>query len=56
MTPVGGIMVTVTLFAVAVTAVFGADDVCFLKRRAGKRVRAREVKRGRGRGRKEEEE
>ena len=35
MTPVGGIVVTVTLFAVAMTTVFGADDVCFLECRAG---------------------
>lgn len=37
MTPVGGIVVTVALFAVAVTAVFGADDVCFLECRTGRR-------------------
>lgn len=35
MTPVGGVVVTVSLFAVAVAAVFGADDVGLLERRAG---------------------
>lgn len=33
MTPVGGIVVTVALFAVTVTTVFGADDVRLLERR-----------------------
>lgn len=36
MTSVGGVMVTVTLLAVAMAAVFGADDVRFLKCRAGR--------------------
>lgn len=35
MTPVGGIVVTVSLFAVAVAAVFGAHDVGLLECRAG---------------------
>lgn len=35
MTPVGGVVVTVSLFAVAVAAVFGADDVGLLECRAG---------------------
>lgn len=34
MTPVGGVVVTVSLFAVAVAAVFGADDVGLLECRA----------------------
>lgn len=38
MTPVGGIMVTVALFAVTVTTVFGANDVCLLECRAEKKV------------------
>lgn len=37
MTPVGGIVVAVALFAVTVSTVFGADNVCFLECRAGKR-------------------
>lgn len=41
MTPVGGIVVTVALFAVAMTTVFGADDVCLLECRTG---RGREVR------------
>lgn len=42
MTPVCGIVVTVTLFAVTVTTVFGANNICFLKCR---------TKRGSGKGR-----
>lgn len=42
MTPVCGIVVTVTLFAVTVTTVFGANNICFLKCR---------TKRGSGEGR-----
>lgn len=34
MTPVGGVVVTVSLFTVAVAAVFGADDVGLLECRA----------------------
>lgn len=39
MTPVGGIVVAVALFAVTMTAVFGAHNVCFLECRTGKRQR-----------------
>lgn len=42
MTPVGGIVVTVPLFAVAMTTVFGADNVCFLECRT-ERGRAQTV-------------
>lgn len=35
MTSVGGVVVAVALLAVAMAAVFGADDVRFLKGRAG---------------------
>lgn len=45
MTPVGGVVVTVSLFAVAVAAVFGADDVGLLECRAG----GAEGRRGEGR-------
>lgn len=38
MTSVGGVVVAVALLAVAVAAVFGADDVGFLKGRAGRGV------------------
>lgn len=38
MTPVGGIVVTVALFAVAVATVFGADNVCLLECRTGRGV------------------
>lgn len=38
MTPVGGVVVTVALLAVTMAAVFGADDVRFLKGRAGRGV------------------
>lgn len=54
MTPVGGVVVTVSLFAVAVAAVFGADDVSLLEGRAGGAL----VRKGggrRGRIQKEEE-
>lgn len=37
MTPVGGVMVTVALFTVAMTTVFGADDVCLLECRTERR-------------------
>lgn len=37
MTPVGGVVVAVALFAVTVATVFGAHDVCFLECRTGKR-------------------
>lgn len=36
MTPVCGIVVAVALLAVAMTTVFGADEVCFLKSRTKK--------------------
>lgn len=53
MTPVGGVVVTVSLFAVAMAAVFGADDVGLLERRAGG---AAGRKRGGRRGRIQKEE
>lgn len=34
--PVGGVMVTISLLAVAMTTVFGADYVCFLECRTGR--------------------
>lgn len=54
MTPVGGIVVAVALFAVAMTTVFGADDVCFLECRAGRGVEVREQTVVSEKGKKEE--